>query len=95
MVDDVIQNIEQKIKILAQRCRDLEAENSMLLEEVEQLKAQKAEVPNPRETVIPSTAAIAEKEEHFQFALKNAKKAKRELEIYLRDMERKIENIKF
>ena len=96
-MNSLLQNIEQKIKLLAQRCRDLEAENAVLKEELDTQKQQReAEAEQEaNRTFIPTSARMSEKEENFQAALNNAKRAKRELELYLREMERKIEGIKF
>ena len=82
-------SIELKIKMLATRLREAEAQNEILMAENMRLKS------SASKTTTQFNADEHEQSAEFEIQLANARKVKRELELYLREMERKIERIKF
>jgi chromosome segregation ATPase len=87
-----IQGMEVRLQKLALKIKRIEAENELLRQEND---AQKAKIQDLQQQISNSTVATVPESDIFTTNVNNARKTKRELELYLREMERKLEEIRF
>jgi predicted RNase H-like nuclease (RuvC/YqgF family) len=91
-MEDFLQGIELRLQKLALKLKRIEAENEIFRQENDALKAKVLELEQQL-AVLP--ASVAPDADVFTTNVNNARKTKRELELYLREMERKLEEIRF
>jgi hypothetical protein len=91
-MEEFIQGMEVRLQKLALKMKRIEAENELFRQENDALKAK---IQDLELQVVNSPVATVPEMDIFTTNVNNARKTKRELELYLREMERKLEEIRF
>jgi chaperonin cofactor prefoldin len=91
-MEEFIQGMEVRLQKLALKIKRIEAENELFRQENDALKAK---IQDLELQVVNSPVATVPEMDIFTTNVNNARKTKRELELYLREMERKLEEIRF
>jgi phage shock protein A len=91
-MEEFIQGMEVRLQKLALKMKKIEAENELFRQENDALKAK---IQDLESQVINLPVATVPEADVFTTNVNNARKTKRELELYLREMERKLEEIRF
>jgi phage shock protein A len=91
-MEEFINGLEIRLQKLALKIKRIEAENEIYKQENDALKAKMIDLEQQLTNIPVSVEPDADV---FTTNVNNARKTKRELELYLREMERKLEEIRF